>query len=117
MRRAGIPVVVAVVHAVVVPIAVAVIRRVIVPIIMAHRIHTGFHEAALVVTELAFLIPAIFGEDVQRLVFSYGGIPPHWLIFHFEPAIHATPLDEGFENFGDCTPPVLETIVITPDPA
>jgi hypothetical protein len=84
---------------------------VIVPIIMANSEHTDFNEAALVVTEFAFLIPAIFGEDVQRLVFSYGGIAAHGLIIHCDSAIHSTALDEVFENIGNVTPLVLETIV------
>ena len=59
---------VAVIRGVVVPIimiAAAVIRGAVVPIIAANIEHADFNEAALVVVEFAFLIPAISCEDVE----------------------------------------------------
>jgi len=61
---------------------------------MANSEHTGLNEAALFVIEFALLIPAISGEDTQRLVSPDGRIPAHGLIIHRDSAIHATALDK-----------------------
>ena len=46
-------------------IATAVIRGALVPIIAGNIEHTDFNEAALLVVEFAFLIPAISCEYVE----------------------------------------------------
>src|SRR6266852_1341079 len=87
-----------------IPVIVIAITRIggpIVPIIAANIEHMHFDEAALVVVEFAFLIPAIFCEDAQRLVSPHGRISAHGLVVHRDSAIHAAPPDEVLENIGD----------------
>src|SRR5260370_4614658 len=99
----------------VIPIAIAVVRWAVVPVIVANIEHAGFDESALVEIELAFLIPAISGEDPQRLVFPDGGITSHGLVIHRDSAIHAAAFDEVFENIGDVIALILETVLSAQD--
>src|SRR5712664_1804828 len=106
---------VAVARAAVIPTAVAVVRGAVVPIIAGNIEHTDFNEATLVVIEFALLIPAIFGEDAQRLVFPDGRIPAHGLVVHRDSAIHAAASDEVFENIADISALIPEAVISAQD--